>query len=848
MRVYRLLLHLYPAWFRAEYSEEMCAVFAERRRNENAFGLWPAAIAELIASALAVQASVAGQDLRWTVRTLRQSPGFTGTALLVIALGIGATTTAFTLLDHVLLRPLPFPHQEELVSLAQANLANGGARTGASPPNFLDWRAMNTTFRSMGAYTGILTDANLSGRGEPVRVQAATISAEVLPTIGVLPAAGRNFTAEDEAPGLLPTVMILSDGIARSLFGSPAGAVGQTVRLNTLPITVVGVMPPGFAFPWRDADLWIPLKSWDNRTNQMLGGIARLRPGVTLAQARADLDRIARQLQQAYPKENKDAGISAVATRDDISAQPRMLVVAVFAAAFCLLLIACTNLANLLFARAMARRQEIAVRTAIGAARERLLRQLFTENLVLALVGGALGTPLAVLATPLLEVLVPSGLPIAATPEINWRIFAFAMALTFATSVGFGVAPAVRSTRTLDLNALRSRTAGGGRNRLRSVLVLAEVAGSVTLLIGSGLLLKSMWQVQAVNPGFESQGVLTLRTAIPFAMPAERRHEFYERVLSEVRALPGVTSAGYVSFLPMTAVFGNFPVTVPGRAESEVTRAHTRFVTPDYFATLRIPLLRGRDVSARDSATAPPVAIVSQSLAQRLWPGEDPIGRQINHGTVIGVVGDVAVRGLETSSLPQVYLSWDQIPPALAFYSPKDLVMRTATGDPMRLAPLARGIIRAADPEQAISGVQLLAGIVDSQTASRRAQLRALGVFAGIAFLLAAVGIHGLLSFAVSSRTQEVGVRMALGAQRGSILGMFLRQGVVLGLAGILIALPLAYFAARGMTALLFGVEPGDPWIYAAAATLALAMTVAGSLRPALRAAGIDPAITIRSE
>jgi len=330
-------------------------------------------------------------------------------------------------------------------------------------------------------------------------------------------------------------------------------------------------------------------------------------------------------------------------------------------------------------------------------------------------------------------------------------------------------------------------------------------------------------------------------------MPADQRHEFYSRVLTGVQALPGVISPAYISFLPMTATFGNFVVTVPGMTMAEETRAHTRFVTPGYFTALGIPLLRGRDVSGLDNTKTPPVAIISQSLAQRFWPGQDPIGRQINHGTVVGVVGDVSVRGLETASLPQVYLSWDQVPPGMAFYAPKDLVIRVS-GDPMALAPAVRQIIHAANPEQAVSDVQLLEEIVSSQTASRRAQLNVLSAFATVAFLLAVVGIHGLLSFAVSSRTPEIGVRIALGARRGEILGMFLRQGLALGVAGVAIAVPLAYLAAQALTSLLFGVQPGDPLVYAAAALLALAMTAASSLRPAFRAASIDPAITIRIE
>jgi predicted permease len=645
---------------------------------------------------------------------------------------------------------------------------------------------------------------------------------------------------------------ILSHSVATSLFGTAMNAVGKTIRLDTRPVVVSGVMPPGFAFPSRDTDLWLPLKSWDNRRNQMLGVVGRLRPDVSLARARADLEVISKQLERGYPGENKGIGIGMVRLRDDLSPQSRILVIAVFGAASCLLLIACTNLANLLFARFLGLQHEIAVRFAIGAARERLLRQLLTESLVLAIVGGAFGMLLTVAAIPALRVLVPGGLPMAATPDVNWRVFGFAAVLTGLTSVLFGTGPAWRSSREGDLSGLRSRSAsGGGTARVRGVLVLAEVAGTVTLLVGAGLLLKAMWRVESVDPGFRADGVLSLRTALPIATPLERLHEFYSRVLTGARALPGVTSVGYVSFLPMTFIGGNFPVSVPGQTQARETRAHTRFVTPGYFATLQIPLLHGRDIDERDSANAPLVAVISRSLADRFWPGQNPIGRQIILGgasrSVVGVVGDVAVRGLETSSLPQIYFSSDQVPPGLAFYAPKDLVIR-ANASPMTLVPAVRRIIHEANPDQAISDVQLLDDLVAAQTATRRAQLRVLGGFAGIAFLLAAVGIRGLISFAASARTREVGVRIALGAARADILRMFLRQGLLLAAGGVAAGLPLAFLVGRAIKSLLFGVEPGDPAIYASAAVLALAMALAGSLRPAIRAAAVDPVISIRGQ
>ena len=743
--------------------------------------------------------------------------------------------------------------------LYETQPANGVPRTQTSPPNFLDWREMSRSFESMGAYISVFFPVNLSGRGDPLRLDASMVNSDVFLTLDVQPSAGRVFTAEDDRVGGA-NVVLLSHGLALALFGAAADAVGQTVSLDNQAHTIVGIMPASFAFPSRDTQLWRPLRFspalLSLRSNHLLYVVARLRDGVSIEEARADMDVIAGQLQRAYPKDNARSGIAVANMRDMMSPQSRTLVIAVFGAAFCLMLIACTNLASLLFARAMLRRQEMAVRMAVGAARERLFRQLLTESLLLAALGGVLGLLAAAIVTPPLARLVPAALPAGATPEMDWRVFAFAAALTLATSIAFSVGPALQSGRTTDLNALRSRSAVSARTgRLRAALVLAEVVGTVILLIGTGLLVKALWRVQALDPGFRTEGVLTLRTALPtpkYGTPAARR-DFYQRVMSQSRALPGFIAAAYVSYHPMERASGRLPVTAPGVAADPLSapEAVIHFVTPGYFDTLRIPLLRGRDVSDHDDATVPFVAVISDSLAERLWPGQDPIGRRLNIArydrTVVGVAGNISVRSLESPTDSQIYFPAEQLGTTSTYYAPRDLVIR-ASGNPTTLGPELRRIIREADPEQAVADVRLLEDVVASQTAPRRDQVIVLGTFASMAFLLAAVGIHGLLAFTVSARTQEIGVRVALGAARGNILGMFLRQGVVLGVAGVALALPLAYLAARGIGALLFGVEPADPLIYVSVAILAMVMTLAGSLRPAIRAATIDPAITIRTE
>jgi predicted permease len=642
------------------------------------------------------------------------------------------------------------------------------------------------------------------------------------------------------------------------MFGSPSAALKRTLTLDNRARTVIGVMPAGFTFPSRDPVLWVPMPPFDrlgqSRTNLLLNVVARLRPGVSLRHAQAEMNLMADRMRRDYPKDNAGVGVVVVDLRDVVSPQARMLVWIVFAAAFCLLLIVCTNLTNLLLARAVARRQEIAVRAAIGAGLWRLVRQMLTESALLAAVGGLIGSAIAIGAVPLVARIVPDVLPVSAAPAVDLRVLTFAMAITIVTCFTVGVVPALSSSRAADAQALRAR-AGEPAGRLRSALVLTEVAATVTLLVAGGLLVKAMWRVQSVELGFHADGVLTLRTNLPFLKyPTYAvRRGFYERVLNGTRALPGVVSAGYTTGLPLVLGGGISMVTVPGVVDDPATapRASVRWVTPDYFSTMGIPLRRGRMVDGRDTAATAPVAVISEGLARRLWPGQDPIGRQFvtfNHTrTVVGVAGDIVVRGLERTSEPQIYFSPEQLAPFGIFYSPRDLVVR-ATGSALALVPAIRKIVHDADPEQPVTNVQLFDDLVAQQTVSRRDQLMVLGLFAAVAFLLAAVGIHGLLSYTVQSRTREVGVRIALGAAPRVILNMFLRQGAVLGLAGVAIGMPLAYAAGRGMTALLFGLSAADPSVYLLAAVVAVTMTIASSVIPAVRAAGIDPAITIRSE
>jgi predicted permease len=863
MRLYRALLHLYPSSFRNEYGDEMAAVFAQRRRDAaNAMSgaiLWVAVFFEIVFNALAVHFDILSQDLRYACRTLARAPGFTATAIVVGAVGVGATTATFTMVDHVLIRPLPFADPDRLVKVAEGNSAAGYSWSDLSPANFRDFQQRNRSFISMGAFQGSVS-LNLAGEGDPQRIDGSAVGAEVFPVLGVQPLLGRYFTADDDRFGAAGTV-VLSFTLWQGLFGGDPSVLGRRLLLDERPCTVIGVMPRDFNFPSRTARLWTPLQlspqSFENRRSTYLYGIGRLKPGVAFETAEADLKTIASQLAQEFPKELANMTSAATLLRDELSDQSKTMLKALLAASACVLLIAVTNLANLLLARAMNRRRELAVRAAMGAGSERLIRQMLTESLLLALAGGALGVVIAVSALPLLVRLIPVSLPIAQLPTVDLRVLGFALLVTCATGIGFGVMPALRARRGGDLTGLRdgARSGGGRREWVRSVLVAAEVTGSVVLLVSAGLLIRALWKVQSVDPGFRPDNVLTLRTSLPIPKywTIENRQPFYSHVLSEARSLPGVTGAAYISFLPMVMRGGIWPVEIKSRPQDEANRqtVSIRYVTPGYFSVMGIPLRMGRDVAESDTRESSMIALVSDSFVKRYWPGEDPVGRQINVAnfdrTVIGVVGEIRVRGLERNSEPQVYLSYKQAERVHPFYAPKDLVVRSA-GDAAALAPALRRIIKAADPAQPVSDVRLMNEIVEGETATRTVQVRVLGAFALVAFLLAAIGIHGLLAFAVSSRSQEIGVRIALGARPGDILSMILREGLLLAVAGIVIGAGLAYGAGRAMQSLLAGVNPADLATFGAAIALALVMTLVGSLLPAVRAVRIDPLNALRAD
>jgi putative ABC transport system permease protein len=861
MRLFRVLLWLYPSGFRAEYGDELTALFVERRRLAvgplAVWALWIEAVRDVIWHAVPLHLDALSQDLRYALRGMKRAPLFAGTVVVVAALGIGANTAVFTIADMVLVRALPFDAPENLVRIWQS--PPGYSQMEVSPPNYRDWRSKATSFEGMAAYNRFLS-ANLIGSGEPARLEGAAVTAELLPLLGVQPLFGRRFTEEDGRDGA-PATLLLSHAAWRRDFGAVPDILGRNLVLDDVAHTVIGVMPPDFRFPNRTAEFWTTLRlnpgDAEDRSNNFLEVLARLRPGVSLEQARAEMQGIMAQLATAYPVENERNTATVNRLQDEVPQQARLLLFALAGASLCILLIACTNLANLMLARATTRGQELAVRSSLGAGRERLVRQLLTESLLLAGMGGALGMALAWLALPMLARLVPESLPVAGTPSLDARVLMFAAMATLLTGIGFGAWPAVRAGGSSVVTRLREGTRsslGARKSRLRAVLVIVEITSAVVLLIACGLLIRSLLQVRGTNPGFNPDGVITLRTWLPwprYAITSDRA-AFYSRVLTDVRSLPGVSTAAYTSFLPIVMGGGIWPVEREGlpRTRSESATASLRFITPDYFATMGIPLRQGRDVAETDTREQPFVAVISESFAERYWPGQDAIGRTFGFAfaerTVVGVVGDVKVRGLERTSEPQVYLSHLQAPDSgLIGYTLKDLAVRT-TGDAIAMVPAIREIIRRADPSLPITQVQSLEDILSTNTSSRRVQLRMIAAFAILAFLLAALGIHGLLSFTTTHRAHEIGVRIALGARRRTILWMILREGALLGVIGVIGGALAGFLAARAMQALLFGIPPGDPLSFTVAIVLALTMTLAGSLPPALRAAGLDPAEVLR--
>jgi predicted permease len=858
--MYRALLRLYPASFREEYASELAHAYEQSVRDRGSAGAFVAAFVDVVPNALAAHWAILAQDLRYTARSLRGARGFAIATIVVTALGVGANTATFSVADYVLLRPLAFHEPERLVRMCDGPRQGGGWGCMNQMPA-ARYRAVVTTshsFESLGAFARQAT--NIVGEGEPARVSTAAVTPEVFPVLGVRPFMGRVF--ETQAPQQDAQTVVVSYGLWQSHFGGDAGIIGKQVNLNGQPYVVIGVMPQTFRFPTDETQLWTPMllteEDYANLGNNRLEVVMRLKPGVTFEQARADVNAIADRLHREFPEQyDAGSGFSFFRQRDEMSPRYRMMLLALVGASLCMLLLTCANLANLMLARAAGRERELAVRAALGAGRERLMRQLLTESVTLAVVGGIAGAAAAAFAVPLLSRLVPTTLPLATVPSVDLRVFAVAAGLSALTGLGFGLLPALRVGGASGFAALREGARGSAsRQRLRTTLVAVEVTVSVVLLIGAGLLMRAMLRVQAIDPGFSAENVLSVQTALPLPKYSDRtrREEFYRRVLADVRAQPGVQAAGYMNGLPfvMTGVIAR--VLFPGEQDKRdgTQNASYRVITPQFFDAMRIAILQGRDFRDDDARESQRVAIVSESFVRRRLPNQNPLGRTIevrgDTVAIVGVVRDMMVRGLERTSEPQLYLPINQARDTLPdAWMPKELLVRTA-GPPASLIPAVRRAVRNADAQQPISNVRPLSDLVGDQTATRRSQVRVLGALAVLALILAAVGIHGLLAFTVAQRDREIGVRLALGADPRSVRRMIVGEGVRMAIVGVVPGVIIAWLAARGMSSLLFGVRPEDPVTIGVVALVCFATTVVACVAPAMRAGRIEPITALKSD
>ena len=796
------------------------------------------------------------KDIRYGVRGLLKRPGFTAIALVALALGIGANTAIFSLVNAVVIRPLPFPDPDRLVWVF-GNIRNGGSRASVSPPDFLDYRSQNKTFEQFAASGTQPLAANLTGSGEPERLFASAVSGNYFDTFGITPAIGRAFTLDNEKPGS-DQVTVLSHAFWQKRFGGDPNIVGKTITLDSRSYQILGVMPAGVSFP-QSAELWIPMNfdgdpDMKMRKAHFLRPIARLKPGVTLTQAQADTDMIAARLEQQYPDSNTGWNLRLLSLREQLVGGTRTMLFVLFGAVGFVLLIACANVANLLLVRAAARQKEIALRTALGASRLRIVRQMLTESLLLSILGGALGALLAVWGVQLLVTLSADSLPPTVNVTIDPNVLAFTFVISIATGLLFGLAPAFRTAKVNLIDSLKDGargTEGTMRNRTRSLLVVFESAIAVVLLIGAGLLVRSLIALQSVDPGFDSNNVLTVRIDLPRQKYAGegKPAKFFEELETRISSIPGVQTVGLITELPMSGQLNDLPFTVEGRPPVTVDQAFDadfRLVNQHYFNALHIPLLRGRNFTEQEVREGKPVTLVSQQLVDTVFPNEDPMGKRLISaigGTafeIIGVVGDIRHRSLQRPPFPAMYF------PTLNS-NRMNIVVRTQN-DPLSIVGAVRQQVQALDRDQPISAVKRMSDWVDSSVTAQRYSTTLLAAFAVLAMILAATGIYGVMSYTAAQRTHEIGVRMALGARRVDVLKLVVRQGMLLTLVGVIFGLIGAFALTRVMQSLLFGVTAKDPFTFAAVAGLLSAVAFIACLVPALRATKVDPLVALRYE
>jgi putative ABC transport system permease protein len=800
------------------------------------------------------------QDLRYAARALRRNPGFTVVAVLTLALGIGANTAIFSVVNGVLLRPLPWRDADRLVRLYTAFSGSGETRYSMSRPEFMDYKGLHV-FENAAAFTG--TGLTLTGGGEPERVRALSATRDLLPVLGAVPMRGRNFEGDEGRQGTEP-VVILSHEYWMSRFAGDAALLNTQIVLNDISRRVIGIMPPGLALEGAQAiiPLYINPDSITGRSSNSLSGIARLRPGVALEQAQRELDALTRRSRELYPNAypaSMGYGASVFSMHDEVVGDVRPALLLLLGAVGLVLLIACANVANLLLARGEARQREIAVRLAIGAGRRRVIRQLLTESTTLALLGAAVGTLLAWWALRALIAVSPTSIPRVDEIGIDLTVGLVTLGVAMLTGVIFGLAPALRLTRSDLSESLKEGARGGSastRHSLGHVLVVGELALAVIVVVGAALLGRSFSALRNVEAGFDAERVLVLDLSIPAARyDTERTVTFYRQLVDGVGQLPGVRSAALISEVPPVAGGNNWDILIDGRTrgpDETLPSPQVRYVSHAYFRTLSIPTVKGRLFAAEDRGGSPRVAVINATAARVVWGDADPVGQRVRFGsedewiTIVGVSGDTRSSGLNAPPPAELFVLHEQLPAITGGAARTMYLVAGTTVDPLALAPAARGVVRELDPQLAITAVTSLDAFVAESLERERFSATLLGAFGAAALLLAAIGIYGIMSYGVKRRTRELGIRMALGAQPRAVMRLVLRQGMVLAASGLALGVVIALMVTRLMERLLFGIAPSDPLTYLLVSA-ALATVALGAIWvPARRALRTDPAEALR--
>ncbi|HET6850681.1 MAG TPA: ABC transporter permease [Pyrinomonadaceae bacterium] len=809
------------------------------------------------------------QDIRFGLRMLLKSPSVSIVATIALALGIGANTAIFSVVNAVLLRPLPFPNPESLVALFETDLQRGLQRGTHSYPNFFDIRSQNTAFERVSTYRS--GDYIMTGRGEPARLQGAIVTSDLLPLLGVQPMLGRMFLPDEDKPSETGRVVILSQPLFQKRFNADPSVLNQAITLNGVTYTVVGVMPAGFEFPIQNepVELWTTIAGdasgqtpvTTQRGAHFLRVIGRLKPGVTLEQAQADLTTIASRLEQQYPDTNTHRGLRVDSALSALVGDVRPTLFILLGAVACVLLIACANVANLLLARATSRHKEMAIRTALGASRVRVIRQLLTESVLLSLLGGAVGLLLAVWWSDLLVALGKEDIPRAVQVGIDWRVLGFTLGVSLLTGLIFGLAPAFHSAKSELVESLkegaRGTSAGRFANLVRKGLVVIELGFAVLLLTGAGLLIQSLWRLQKVNSGLEPQNVLTFNVGLPeVKYDYAKQSQFFIDLKSRLEATPGVQAASSILPLPLSGDRFSISFEIEGRPMAPKDHPVGDFFSTGvgYFRAMGIPMIKGRDFDDRDRHGATPVVIITESLARQFFPNEDPIGKRIKPGIntiegekttmkeIIGVVSDVRNRSLDAEPKPAYYVPQTQVP-----FDQMAMVVKTS-GDPHSLVSAATKQVAALDQDVPVFAVKTMEEYLSASVAAPRFSTTLLSIFAAVALVLTVVGLYGVMSYSVAQRRNEIGIRLALGAQSRDVLLMIVKQGGLLIVMGLVIGLAGAFALTRLLASLLFGVTAKDPFTFAAVAVLLAIVALLACYVPALRATRVDPIEALRYE